>query len=284
VPDQQERYAAIGRHLATAKLPATIGFAFLADGIRVGGRPYPILKMEWVQGEPLDRWIERHLRDPAALRAMTDRWGALMRAMRRANVAHGDLQHGNIMVVNDELRLIDYDGMFVPALAGRHGTEVGHRNYQHPRRAETDFGPGVDNFAAWSIHLSLRALGVEPGLWTRLGAGDEGLLLRREDYERPATSAAMQALEALPDPDLQALIGRFRALLALDVASLPPLDGTEPQAKPARRSIPARRGGRRCRHPSRCRATSCTPRAAGPRPAAVSGTAHGQTCPAGATS
>src|SRR5690349_8446551 len=70
VPDQQERYAAIGKHLATAKLPATVGFHFLADGIRVGGRPYPIVKMEWVQGEPLDRWIERHLGDPVALRAL----------------------------------------------------------------------------------------------------------------------------------------------------------------------------------------------------------------------
>ena len=234
VPDQQERYAAIGRHLAAAKLPATVGFAFLADGIRVGGRLYPILKMEWVRGEPLDRWIERHLGDPAALRALADRWGVLLRALRRAKVAHGDLQHGNIMVINDELRLIDYDGLYVPALAGRAATEVGHRNYQHPRRDVTDFGPHLDHFAAWSIDLSLRALAIEPGLWGRFVAGDEALLLRREDYERPATSAALAALAALPDPALRALVGRFRALLAHDVSQLPPLDAAEPQRKAPR--------------------------------------------------
>lgn len=243
VPDQQERYAAIGRHLAAAKLPYTVGFAFLPEGIRVGGRPYPLLKMEWVQGEALDRWIERHLGDPAALRGLADRWVVMLRALRKAGVAHGDLQHGNILVVNDELRLIDYDGMYVPALAGRPGTEVGHRNYQHPRRAESDFGPGCDAFAAWTIFLSLRALGVEPGLWQRLGAGDEHLLLRREDYERPANSASLQALDGLADPDFHALITRFRALLALDVANLPPLDGTDTPANPARRAATTRRRG-----------------------------------------
>lgn len=227
VPDQQERYAAIGRHLASAKLPYTVGFAFLADGINVGGRPYPILKMEWVQGEPLDRWIERHLGNSAALRAMADRWVALLRALRRASVAHGDLQHGNILVVNDELRLIDYDGLYVPALAGRDASEVGHRNYQHPRRGPADFGPQLDHFAGWSIDLSLRALAIEPGLWAKLGAGDEALLFRREDYERPALSSALAALEALPDPAFLALVGRFKALLAQDVAQIPPLDGTD---------------------------------------------------------
>lgn len=240
VPDQQERYAAIGRHLATAKLPYTVGFAFLADGIKVGGRPYPALKMEWVQGEPLDRWIERHLHDPAALRGLADRWVALLRTLRRASVAHGDLQHGNILVVNDELRLIDYDGVYVPALAGRTATEVGHRNYQHPRRGPTDFGPHLDHFAAWSIWLSLRALASEPGLWAKLGAGDEALLLRREDYERPSTSAAFAALAALPDPPFQALVGRFRTMLGQNVASLPPLDGTDQPRKAPRGAKPVR--------------------------------------------
>ncbi len=252
VPDQQERYAAIGRHLAAAKLTATIGFVFLADGIRVGGRPYPIVKMEWVRGEALDRWIERHLGEPTALRAMADRWGALLRALQRADVAHGDLQHGNIMVVNDELRLIDYDGLYVPALAGRAATEVGHRNYQHPRRDVTDFGPHLDHFAAWTIDLSLRALAIEPGLWARFGAGDEALLLRREDYARPATSAALAALAALPDPALRARVGQFRALLDLDVARLPPLDAAEPQRSAPRgltrvRPVPDAGAARACR-------------------------------------
>jgi hypothetical protein len=234
VPDQQERYAAIGRHLAAAKLSSTVGFAFLPDGISVAGQSYPILKMEWVGGEPLERWIERHLGDPAALGRLAERWVALIGSLRAARVAHGDLQHGNILIVNDAPRLIDYDGMYVPALAGRPGNEVGHRNYQHPRRGPGDFGPGIDTFAAWSIAVSLRALALQPALWSQLGAGDEALLLRREDYEQPASSAAFRALNGIAAPDFRALLGQFRALLDQPVAALPLLPGTTPAAPPAR--------------------------------------------------
>ena len=59
VPDQQERYAAISEHLKKSRLPYTVDFDFQRDGVRVGGRWYPILKMEWVGGEPLHTYVER---------------------------------------------------------------------------------------------------------------------------------------------------------------------------------------------------------------------------------
>ncbi|QLQ08322.1 MAG: hypothetical protein HZY76_21580 [Anaerolineae bacterium] len=55
-----------------------------------------------------------------------------MRNLQTHGIAHGDLQHGNVLVAADELRLIDYDGMYVPPLSGRESHEIGHRNYQHP--------------------------------------------------------------------------------------------------------------------------------------------------------
>ena len=36
---------------------------------------------------------------------------------------------------------MDYDTLYVPALAGRESPELGHRNYQHPDRTRKDFGP-----------------------------------------------------------------------------------------------------------------------------------------------
>ena len=41
--DQQERYAAISAHLARVRLPYMTNFTYLAQGIRVNGRWYPIL-------------------------------------------------------------------------------------------------------------------------------------------------------------------------------------------------------------------------------------------------
>jgi hypothetical protein len=49
-----QRYDAISRHLRQAKLPFTVDFSYLDDGIRVRGRWYPVLKMEWVEGLTLN--------------------------------------------------------------------------------------------------------------------------------------------------------------------------------------------------------------------------------------
>jgi len=92
-----------------------------------------------------------------------------MEEMRFAGIAHGDLQHGNIIMCNHELRLVDYDGMYVPAMKNFMASELGHPNYQHPARAPHHFGPYLDNFSAWVIYASIKALQVDPLLLDQLG-------------------------------------------------------------------------------------------------------------------
>jgi hypothetical protein len=233
IPDQQRRYAAISRHLAAVHLPYTVGFAFLPQGIKVRGQWHPILKMEWVQGEPLNTYVEKHLHESALLSALADRWLRMMAALQQGCVAHGDLQHGNVLITNGDFKLIDYDGMFVPGLAGQASHEIGHRNYQHPRRAEADFGPYLDHFSAWVIYLSLVALSVEPGLWAKVGAGDEHLLFRQGDFERPAASdvfAALNGLNGLNSASLRSLAAQFQAQLTRAPRDVPAL---ESQIRPA---------------------------------------------------
>ena len=236
--DQQRRYAAISQQLAAARLPYTVGFEFLPQGIRVRGQWVPILKMEWVQGDPLNAYIESRLGDPAALEALAHRWLAMTQALQKAGIAHGDLQHGNVLVTNGSLKLIDYDGMFVPALAGQTSHEVGHRNYQHPQRSETDFGPYLDRFSAWVVYVSLVALCVEPGLWKQVGAGDEYLLFRKEDFERPDASATLARLKQHSDARLRSLATLFASLACLGVQDIPALEQAAAAAS-ARRSAPA---------------------------------------------
>ena len=91
--DQQERYARIGAYLNTCNLPYTVAFSFLPQGIKVQGRWFPILKMEWVEGEPLNEYVRKTLHDPIALRLLADRWLQMVVALERAGLAHGDFQH-----------------------------------------------------------------------------------------------------------------------------------------------------------------------------------------------
>lgn len=237
--DQQQRYAAISEHLARVRLPYTVGFTFLREGIRVRGQWYPILKMEWVQGEPLNVFIEKHLGSPNALLSLATRWLQMMKTLQKASIAHGDLQHGNVFVVEGDLRLIDYDAMYVPALSGQASHEVGHRNYQHPLRTEFDFGPYLDNFSAWVIYVSLIALTVDPQLWQRFGGGDESLLFRRMDFERPEGSDALHALEMSLDERIRSAATVFKSLLYLGPQQVPSLDGQiAPPAFPPIKVLP----------------------------------------------
>ena len=56
----QERYAKIDEHIGKAKLPFTVGFKYLAQGIRIRGQWYPILKMEWVEGFTLNEFVRNN--------------------------------------------------------------------------------------------------------------------------------------------------------------------------------------------------------------------------------
>ena len=222
--DQQERYEAISSHLKLAKSQYIVGFEFLAQGIRVKGHWYPILKMEWVKGELLNSYIRKHLGQPEAFRALAKRWLTMVQALRSAGIAHGDLQHGNVLVVNGDFRLIDYDGMFVPALQGKFSNEVGHRNYQHPQRTEFDFGLAIDNFSAWVIYISLIALSIDSSLWNQMKAGDECLLFRREDFEEPFASQHLSLLSTHRDQRLVSLVGLFQSIIYRSPDQVPPID------------------------------------------------------------
>jgi hypothetical protein len=223
--DHQARYAAISDHLARANLPYMVNFSFLADGIRVGGRLHPLLKMEWVEGAPFLAYVERNLKSPALLLDLAQQWVQMAQTLASAGIAHGDLQHGNVIVVQGRLKLIDYDGMYVPALAGRQSHEVGHRNYQHPQRNETLYSPEIDHFSTWIVYSSLVALAAEPALWQQLRGGDECLLFRREDFAHPEQSPALAALVQSGDVRLGRLAELLRSLLALAPEQIPPIDG-----------------------------------------------------------
>ncbi|CCH30263.1 hypothetical protein ABZ816_17735 [Actinosynnema sp. NPDC047251] len=230
VREQAARYRAIGAHLAGLADGWTVGFDYLDKGIMVEGAWFPVLRMEWVEGVGLIRWIERNTANPAALSGLADRFATLVADLAAAGVGHGDLQHGNILVDEDgALRLVDYDGVYVPALAGLPAVETGHRNYQSPDRTAADFGPEVDRFSSWVVYLSLVALTVDPALWHQLRDEDaENLLLAESDFTDPANSFRLATLTGHPDPRLRGLAGRFRDVLLHHRAAPPPLEPLGP--------------------------------------------------------
>ncbi len=222
--DQETRYRAISAYLKKTALPYMVNFDFQTQGIKVKGTWYPILKMEWIEGESLNEYVARNLGRPNAIARLSERWADLIRNLQAQHIAHGDLQHGNVLVAGDELRLIDYDGMFVPVLSGRESHEIGHRNYQHPQRSENFFDATLDNFSAWVIYLSLVALSLDPTLWQQFGRDDEALLFHAEDFKAPDRSPILHALSNGYNVQLRPLAGFVTQIVRMNPQQIPSLD------------------------------------------------------------
>ena len=143
---------------------------------------------------------------------LADQFDQIIADMSSAGIAHGDLQHGNLLVQSDgTLRLVDYDGMYFPQLKQLPPNEYGHPNYQSPKRSESDYGPEIDYFSAWLISLSLRAIAADGHLWGQLNPNhDEFLLLDHSDLRRDETSARLGLLLTHPDPHARELAMRIR--------------------------------------------------------------------------
>ena len=203
--DQRERYALLSGYLSQVRMPGLVEFAYEAQGIRVRGQWYPIVKMEWIEGVTLHTYISKHVQEPDTLRKLARQWRILLERLRQNHIAHADLQHGNVLVTpGGELRLVDYDGMFVPALRGQASHELGHPNYQHPQRTAQSYDEHLDNFAGLVIYTSLVALIYNPGLWAEFHTG-ENLIFSAADFKAPQKSRVFEQLYRSSEPLARAL-------------------------------------------------------------------------------
>jgi hypothetical protein len=227
VPGLRERYQQISRYLGQVKLPFTIDFTFLDRGIQVRGAWYPAVKMEWVEGLTLNQFVKNNLDNPRRLERVGRAWVRLAGRLREANVAHCDLQHGNVLIVSGDkarslsVKLVDYDGMWVPALDSHRSSELGHTAYQHPQRLhEGTYSLEVDRFSHLVIYTAIRSLmvGGRP-LWERYDNG-ANLLFCQRDFQEPSQSALLRELLQADDPEVR------RLAETLSWAAQQPLDRT----------------------------------------------------------
>lgn len=243
-----DRYAAISQSLARAGLPFSVSFTYLEEGIRIDGKWWPVVKMEWVEGLLLNQVIRENAGRPAILSAFGQMWVKLCRRLRDCKVAHADLQHGNVLMVPGSrpgaygLKLIDYDGMHVPALVNHPSGETGHPAYQHPGRVgKNGYCPDMDRFPHLLIATALKGLEVVGApLWDRYDTGDN-LLFTESDITNPAASKLLKELWQTQHAGVQALVGRLAIASQRPITQTPWLDLISPDGEPVPLDVETRR-------------------------------------------
>jgi hypothetical protein len=158
IPSIEQKYNEISRKLKSLKSGYFVDFDFQKAGIKVQQQSFPIVKMDWIDGDPLGIWLDKNVGNAAKLQKLRSDFRSLASFLERQNIAHGDIQNGNVMLAAGAVKLIDYDGMFVDGLPQGKGSETGHKHFRHPDRAATDFGPKMDRFSFIALDLVCRRL------------------------------------------------------------------------------------------------------------------------------
>ena len=165
--------------------------------------------MEWVNGLPLDKFVRDNLNSPDTLQGIAARWRGVVSSLWSLNIAHNDLQHGNVMVQPDRLYPLGGLRCDVSARLPRADQpENGHQNFQHPRKTYKNYNESIDNFPSLVIYVSLLAIAADPGLFNKF-YNDDNLLFRKADYGDPANSDCFQALKNNPNDTVRQLIAQL---------------------------------------------------------------------------
>ena len=171
---------------------------------------FPVLLMDWVDGETMETYVADHYADSHAMAMLCYRFCKMAGWLRAQSFAHGDIKPDNIMVRPDgTLTLVDYDGMYVAAMKGRKSPTIGTKDFAHPLLTVNDFDETIDDFALAVIALSLKAISLDPSLYTTYGASDR-LLFAASDFLDLSKSKVLSALQSLlADEELKTLLSMF---------------------------------------------------------------------------
>ena len=209
-----EAYRQIAEELEFVDSPYITSVKYLEKELFVDSNceddEFPLLLMDWIEGETMETYIAENYTDSYEMSMLCYRFCKMAAWLRSQSFAHGDIKPDNIIVRPDgTLTLVDYDGMFVPAMKGQKSPTIGTKDFSHPLRTIDDFDETIDDFALASIALSLKAISLDSSLLQSYGASDR-LLFSATDYLDLSKSKIFTALQSLlADVEARTLLSMF---------------------------------------------------------------------------
>lgn len=186
VPDAMKRYQIMSKDLKKARLPYFCDFEYIPKALCVNEEIIPATRMQWIDGKNIKDYICEYRGNRKRLLDLADKFQKMTYRLHLAHIAHGDLQHGNILVDSDgELRLIDYDSLITPSMKNLPDEIKGLPGYQHPQRGKNKYeNEKLDYFSEVVIYLSIVAIAYHPELIDKYKVDDaDRLLFDKKDFE-----------------------------------------------------------------------------------------------------
>ncbi len=223
------RYRVISERLDQINLPFLLRCNYISKGI-LADKAYPVILMEWFGGDNMQYFITKHLHNQELLNTVCDNFVRAVKCMHKYKIAHGDLQHGNILI-NDsgKLVLIDYDSMYMDELDCCDNDIVGLKGYQHHSRLnESNMSYKLDYFSELVIYITFKAVINKPELWHKYSCDNkiskDGLIFKSDDFANIETSPVFKEVSSI-SPELRRLIVLLKNYHnAMHYESLKPLE------------------------------------------------------------
>jgi len=224
------RYKTICSYLKNVRSSWKTECEFIENEISLNGNLYPILKMEWMNGLLINQFVSNHLSENRVLAELQAKLVSVSEDLERNKIGHGDIQCGNIIIsgTSDDfkVKLIDYDGMYVPDLAYKKSIEKGRSEFQHPKRTLNNFSPEMDRFSFWVMITALEALKHDKTLWREVMQGGfntlDNFLFTIQDFLNPNQSALFNRLYKLNSTSLNFYLETLKWLCNSEYSVIPP--------------------------------------------------------------
>ena len=225
-----ERYKRICKYVSQLNSTWKTECEFIDNEITVNDRTYPVLKMEWINGVLINEFVSQNLSNNNVLSELQNKLISISEDLEKNKVGHGDLQCGNIVISgyssNFQVKLIDYDGMYVPELAFKKSIEKGRSEFQHPKRTLNNFNPEMDRFSFWVMLTAIEALKLDKTLWREVMQGGfntlDNFLFTIQDFLNPNQSPLFNRLYKLNSTSLNFYLETLKWLCNSEYSVIPP--------------------------------------------------------------
>jgi serine/threonine protein kinase len=235
IGDAKKRTQAITTYLANLNSPYFVDFKYVDDALLINEFLYPIVTMDWVEGVEFADYVYNKKDESDVIKNLADNFLKMVQYLHQEQIAHGDLQHGNILVKLDgNLVLVDYDSMAVPTLNNMKDVINGLPNYQHPNRERNKFlNPTLDYFSELVIYLSLLIFAEDDANFSHIkndwNPGHQNILFSKEDFLAPEDSEIIRIARNSTNETIRQLTYHLcQALQETDISNLKPLESLIP--------------------------------------------------------
>ena len=201
----RRRFETIANAISKSNAKYLCDFAYIDKGIIVKGMQYPTTRMRWVEGQTIKEYICANASDSQKLNKLAHSFKAMAMNMHKHGFAHGDLQHGNIIIDKyGSPYLVDYDSFYCPELKGEKDIITGLVDYQHPsRKTNLLSNEKLDYFSELIIYTSILAIAEKPSFVQKYQVADsDRMLFAASDYRDIKHSAIYADLRQL-SPTIQ---------------------------------------------------------------------------------